>query len=65
MDIAKRITEPRERVEENRKGFSVHTGILAYTLIALDSRQLKTRREITVLSCPRNAVSNILSVTEW
>ena len=32
MDIAKRITELREEVGENRKEFSVHTGIPVRTL---------------------------------
>ena len=32
MDIAKRITELREEVGENRKEFSVHTGISVRTL---------------------------------
>ncbi len=32
MDIAKRITELREEAGENRKEFSVHTGIPVRTL---------------------------------
>ena len=32
MDIAKRITELREEVGENRKEFSAHTGIPVRTL---------------------------------
>ena len=32
MDIAKRITELRKEVEENRKEFSIHTGIPVRTL---------------------------------
>lgn len=32
MDIAKRITELREKAGENRKEFSVHTGIPVRTL---------------------------------
>ena len=32
MDIAKRITELREGVGENRKDFSAHTGIPVRTL---------------------------------
>ena len=32
MDIAKRIAELREEVDENRKEFSVHTGIPVRTL---------------------------------